>query len=418
MGPCGAAARMTSTHERLWEGRNVLVSGAARFIGSHLVERLASAGANVRAFVRYTSSGRAGFLDDLGPVVRSELNVILGDLRDEDAVRQAVEGVDVVFHLGALIGIPYSYVHPRETVDTNIGGTLNVLLSARDLSVGRVVLTSSSEVYGTAMHVPIDERHPLQAQSPYAASKIAADKIGESFSATYGTPIVILRPFNTYGPRSPRGRSSRRSCRRLCAGDEVVLGNLRPTRDFTYVADTVDGFLAAGVSEAAVGRVVNLGTGNEISIADLAALIGEILGRELSIRQEALRIRPDDSEVERLLSDNHLAHDLLDWEPRTSLRGGSPSRSSGSSTTCRGIGLAHTKSEVHAVLLMGGKGTRLAPYTTVLPKPLIPIDDLPVAEILIRQLRRAGITDIAFAVGHLAALIEAYFGDGVAGEFD
>jgi NAD dependent epimerase/dehydratase len=313
---------MTSEHETQWEGRSVLVSGAGGFIGSHLVERLAHAGAHVRAFVRYTSSGRAGFVDDIEPVVRSELNVILGDLRDEDAVRHAVEGVDAVFHLGALIGIPYSYVHPRETADTNIGGTLNVLLAARDLRVGRVVLTSSSEVYGTALHVPIDERHPLQAQSPYAASKIAADKLGESFSATYGTPIVVLRPFNTYGPRQSARAVIPTIVTQALAGDEVVLGNLLPTRDFTYVADTVDGFLAAGASEAAVGRVINLGTGNEISIGDLAALIGEILGRELSVRQEGIRIRPDDSEVERLLSDNRLARELLGWEPKTPLREG------------------------------------------------------------------------------------------------
>ena len=313
---------MTGDYDSQWEGRHVLVSGAGGFIGSHLVERLAGAGARVRAFVRYTSSGRAGFLDDLGPGVRSELDVVFGDLRDEDAVRQAVNGVDAVFHLGALIGIPYSYVHPRETADTNVGGTLNVLLAARDLGVGRVILTSSSEVYGTARYVPIDEQHPLQAQSPYAASKIAADKLGESFSASYGTPIVILRPFNTYGPRQSARAVIPTIVTQALAGREVVLGNLLPTRDFTYVADTVDGFLAAGTSDAAVGRVVNLGTGNEISIGDLVAVIGETLGESLAISQEDVRVRPGDSEVDRLLSDNRLSRELLGWEPRTSLRDG------------------------------------------------------------------------------------------------
>ena len=311
-----------SEQQLQWEGSRVLVTGAGGFIGSHLVERLARDGAQVKAFVRYTSSGRAGFLDDLEPGVRSELNVVLGDLRDEDAVRQAVQAVDTVFHLGALIGIPYSYVHPRETADTNIGGTLNVLLAARDFHVGRVILTSSSEVYGTAQHVPIDEGHPLQAQSPYAASKIAADKLGESFALSYGTPVVVLRPFNTYGPRQSARAVIPTIVTQALAGDDVVLGNLRPTRDFTYVADTIDGFLAAGTSDAAIGRVVNLGTGREISIGDLAVLIGEALGRELSIRQVGARIRPDTSEVERLRADNGLAHELFGWEPRTPLREG------------------------------------------------------------------------------------------------
>jgi dTDP-glucose 4,6-dehydratase len=313
---------MTAVHEAHWTGRRVLVSGAGGFIGSHLVERLARAGAHVTAFVRYTSSGRAGFLDDLDPVARSEFTVVLGDLRDEDAVRRAMHGVDAVLHLGALIGIPYSYFHPRETADTNIGGTLNVLLAARDLGVRRVVLASSSEVYGTARHVPIDEGHPLQAQSPYAASKIAADKLGESFAASFGTPVVVLRPFNTYGPRQSARAVIPTIVTQALAGDEVVLGNLLPTRDFTYVADTVEGFLAAGSSDAAVGRVINLGTGKEISIGDLVALIGETLGRQISIRQEDARIRPGASEVERLLSDNRLARELLDWAPKTSLREG------------------------------------------------------------------------------------------------
>jgi NAD dependent epimerase/dehydratase len=313
---------MTGGQEAIWAGRSVFVSGAGGFIGSHLVERLARAGARVTAFVRYTSSGRAGFVDEFDPVVGSEIEVVLGDLRDEDAVRRAIDGVDTVLHLGALIGIPYSYVHPRETADTNIGGTLNVLLSARDLDVERVVLASSSEVYGTARRVPIDEEHPLQAQSPYSASKIAADKLGESFAATFSTPVVVLRPFNTYGPRQSARAVIPTIVTQAIAGDEVVLGNLLPTRDFTYVADTVDGFLAAGSSDAAVGRVINLGTGNEISIGDLAALIAEILGREISIRQQNVRMRPGDSEVERLLSDNRLARELLGWEPKTSLREG------------------------------------------------------------------------------------------------
>jgi NAD dependent epimerase/dehydratase len=313
---------VTSDQREGWAGRQVLVTGAGGFIGSHLVERLIGAGASVRAFVRYTSTARAGFLDDIDAAVRSELEVVLGDLRDEDAVRQAVNGVDVVFHLGALIGIPYSYVHPRETFDTNAAGTLNVLVAARDLEVRRVVHTSSSEVYGTARYVPIDEQHPLQGQSPYSASKIAADKLAESFADSYELPVVTLRPFNTYGPRQSARAVIPVIITQALAGQEVALGNLAPTRDFTYVADTVEGFLAAASSEAAVGRTINLGTGNEISIGDLAMLIGEVLGQELAVRTDDARTRPTGSEVERLLSDNTLARELLGWSPTTSLRDG------------------------------------------------------------------------------------------------
>jgi dTDP-glucose 4,6-dehydratase len=224
--------------------------------------------------------------------------------------------------LAALIGIPYSYDSAQSYVDVNVTGTLNILEAARAHSVGRVVHTSTSEVYGTAQYVPIDEKHPLQGQSPYSASKIAADKLGESFAASFGTPVVVLRPFNTYGPRQSARAVIPAIITQALAGEEVALGNLEPTRDFTYVADTVDGFLAAASSQAAVGQVVNLGTGNEISIGDLVTLIGELLGREIQVRQHDDRKRPGTSEVERLNSDNRLARELLGWQPRTSLRDG------------------------------------------------------------------------------------------------
>jgi dTDP-glucose 4,6-dehydratase len=295
----------------------VLVTGAGGFIGSHVTERLTATGADVRAFVRYTSSGRAGHLDALD--VRNEVDVVLGDLRDEDAVRRAMKGVEIVFHLGALIGIPYSYIHPRETADTNINGTLNVLLAARDEGVERVVHTSSSEVYGTARSVPIDENHPLQGQSPYSATKIGADKLAESFADSFGLAIVTLRPFNTYGPRQSARAVIPTIVTQALTGAEVALGNLSPTRDFTFVTDTVDGFVAAYKADAAVGRVVNLGSGTEISIADLVAVIGSVIGKEISVTPDPNRVRPGASEVERLLSDNTLARELLGWSPRMSL---------------------------------------------------------------------------------------------------
>lgn len=305
-----------------WRDKRVLVTGAGGFIGSHLVEQLISLGAEVRAFVRYTSRPQAGFLDTLEPVVRNSIEVIRGDLRDYNAVVQATRGVSEVFHLGALIGIPYSYVHPRETIDTNVMGTLNVLTAAREAGVQRIIHTSTSEVYGTAHYVPIDEAHPLQAQSPYSASKIGADKIAESFFNSYGLPVVILRPFNTYGPRQSARAVIPAIITQALIGEEIWLGNLTPQRDFTFIADTVEGFVKAAECEEAIGRTINLGTSTEISIGDLVEEIGTIVGKKLKIRQDAIRQRSAGSEVERLISDNRLAKELLGWQPTVPLDDG------------------------------------------------------------------------------------------------
>ncbi len=299
----------------LWSQQTVLVTGAGGFIGSHLVERLAALGVRVRAFIRYTSRPQAGFLDTLDQKMRASIEIVRGDLRDYDAIVQAMRGTAVVFHLGALIGIPYSYVHPRETIDTNVTGTMNVLMAARECGVGRIIHTSSSEVFGTARYAPIDENHPLQAQSPYSASKIGADKIAESFSDSYNLPVVILRPFNTYGPRQSARAVIPTIITQALADEEITLGNLTPRRDFTYVTDTVEGFIKAAECEAAIGRTINLGTSTEVSVGDLVGKIGAILGKELRVLQDVMRQRPTGSEVDRLISDNRLARELLGWQP-------------------------------------------------------------------------------------------------------
>lgn len=302
-----------------WSGRRVLVTGAGGFIGSHLCEQLVELGAEVRGFFRYTSNGSLGWIEQ--SQAKSAIEPVLGDLRDADAVQEAVRGVDLVFHLGALIGIPYSYVHPRETFDTNVTGTFNLVTAARDHDVSLVVHTSTSETYGTATYVPIDEKHPLQAQSPYSATKIAADKLAESFHHSYGLPVTTVRPFNTYGPR----QSSRAVIPTIAAqaqrGSTVALGHVTPTRDFTFVSDTVEGFVRAAEA-AVVGDTFNLGSGQEISIGALVELIGEILDKELRIEHDPGRDRPEASEVDRLVSDNSRAREILGWEPTVPLREG------------------------------------------------------------------------------------------------
>jgi NAD dependent epimerase/dehydratase len=302
-----------------WTGRVVLVTGAGGFIGSHLTERLVSEGARVRAFVRYNSRGVEGLLGLLPRDLYRELHVISGDLRDGDAVRAAVRGVDVVFHLGALIAIPYSYLHPREVIETNVAGTTNVLMAAREHSIDRVVHTSTSEVYGTAQYVPIDETHPLQGQSPYSASKIGADKIAESFYRSFGTPVAIMRPFNTYGPRQSARAVIPAIISQALASDEIRLGALDPMRDFTFVDDTVEGFLRTGTYDSAVGQEVNIGAGECISIGELARKILVLVERDLPIVCEPARLRPSKSEVMRLHADTQRARELLDWEPRVTL---------------------------------------------------------------------------------------------------
>ncbi len=299
----------------------MLVTGAGGFIGSHLAERLVALGAEVRGYFRYTSGGGRGWIDHAAADVRNAIDPVLGDLRDADAVQHAVRGTDLVFHLGALVGIPYSYVHPRETFDTNVAGTLNVVTAARDHEVSLLVHTSTSETYGTATYVPIDEKHPLQAQSPYSATKIAADKLAESFQHSFAVPVTTVRPFNTYGPRqSPRAVIPTIASQAL-HGTTVVLGHLSPTRDFTYVSDTVEGFIRAA-AVAAIGQTFNLGSGEEISVGGLVELIGEILGTQLQVEHDPKRDRPDASEVNRLVSDNTRAREVLGWEPTVSLRDG------------------------------------------------------------------------------------------------
>ena len=300
-----------------WSGRRVLVTGAGGFIGSHLCERLVELGAEVRALVEYNSLGSWGWLDE--SPARSDMDVVLGDIRDRDSTVAAAAGSHVVFHLAALIAIPWSYDAPAAYVDTNVVGTLNVLRAAQAAGVELFVHTSTSEVYGTARYVPIDEAHPLQGQSPYAASKIGADKIAESFHFSFGLPVAMLRPFNTYGPRQSARAVIPTIVTQLLAGEAVALGNLAPTRDFTYVADTVEAFVRIAGVPAAVGRVLNVGTGREIAIGGLAERIEAVVHKRVPVQLDPARVRPPGSEVERLCADASEARHLLGWEPRTSL---------------------------------------------------------------------------------------------------
>ena len=302
-----------------WNGKKVLVTGAGGFIASHLVEYLVREGAQVRGFVRYNSRNDLGMLKWLAPEILSQVEIMQGDLRDNEAVRNAVRGVDTVFHLGALIAIPYSYVNPREVIDVNIMGTLNVLMAARDFGTRRVVHTSTSEVYGTAQYVPIDEKHPLQGQSPYSASKIGADRIAESFYRSFETPVVTLRPFNTFGP----GQSMRAVIPTIIVQaltrDEVKLGSLEPSRDFTFAKDTANGFVKVAEAEGVFGEEINLGNDNTIRIGDLAEKIFKIIGKTPKIVADPQRVRPGKSEVMKLWASNEKAKRMIGWEPRISL---------------------------------------------------------------------------------------------------
>lgn len=305
-----------------WKDRSTLVTGAGGFIGSHLVEALVGRGARVRAFVRYNSRGDVGLLSLL-PVAKGEgLEIIAGDLRDPYSVAEACRGVSHLFHLGALIAIPYSYLHPRQVVETNVLGTLNVLMAAREAGVERVIHTSTSEVYGTARMVPISEDHPLQGQSPYSASKIGADKLAESFYCSYDLPVVTIRPFNTYGPRQSARAVIPTIITQALVRDVMYLGALTPRRDYTYVEDVVDGFLKVAETDGAIGQTINIGSGQEISIGDLAQKIISLIGRNVKIATDEQRLRPERSEVRRLWADNRQARDLLNWSPRTSLDDG------------------------------------------------------------------------------------------------
>jgi NAD dependent epimerase/dehydratase len=300
----------------------VLVTGAGGFIGSHLCEICLSAGAQVRALVHYNSLNDWGMLEDLGGKRLDSIEVVAGDLRDAGFVRRAVRGCDRVFHLGALIGIPYSYSNPGDVVQTNVLGTFNILQSCLDSGVGRVVHTSTSEVYGTAQYVPMDENHPLNPQSPYAATKIAGDKLAESYYRTFGLPVVILRPFNTYGPRqSPRAVIPTIILQAL-KSKTVRLGSLAPRRDLTFVKDTARGFLAAATVSGIEGLTIQLGSQKEVSVGDLVALVGEILNKKLKVIPDSGRYRPEKSEVQRLYASNRNAKERLDWRPEVTLENG------------------------------------------------------------------------------------------------
>lgn len=309
--------------QNAWSSERVLVTGAGGFIGSHLVETLASRGARVRAFVRYNGRSDWGWLEELDPALARRVEVVAGDIRDPRFVAEAVKGCGTVFHLAALIAIPHSYAAPQSYVDVNVTGTLNVLEACRAGRVKRLVHTSTSEVYGTARYTPIDEDHPLQGQSPYSASKIAADKLAESYHRSFGLPVVTVRPFNTYGPRqSARAVIPAILCQLLSGRETVALGAQSPVRDFNYVGDTVEGFLAAARAPRAVGQVVNVGSGRGVSIGETARLLMRLSGRDATVATDRRRLRPAASEVFKLLCDNRKAARLTGWKPRWTLEQG------------------------------------------------------------------------------------------------
>ncbi|HUX08805.1 MAG TPA: GDP-mannose 4,6-dehydratase [Acidobacteriota bacterium] len=299
----------------------ILVTGAGGFIGSHLVEELLLKGCDVRAFIHYNSRNDYGCLEYLGERL-GEMEIVSGDLRDSGTVRRAVEGCRLVLHLGALVGIPYSYLSPRDVYDTNVGGTLNVLEAARHCGVEWIVITSTSEVYGTPLYLPIDEKHPLQGQSPYAASKIAADKLAESYHLSFDLPVSLIRPFNTFGSRQSARAIVPTIMIQALKGEKVKLGSLEPSRDLLYVKDTAAGFIAVASHESSIGKVINVGTGGDISVGDLVGLVANLLGKPLEVVEDPLRLRPVRSEIPRLVCNYALAEELLGWEPKHALEEG------------------------------------------------------------------------------------------------
>lgn len=302
------------------KNKKILITGADGFIGSHLVEKLVKEGCTVKAFVYYNSFNSWGWLDTFDKSLLNEIEVFAGDIRDPNGVREATKDIDVIFHLAALIGIPYSYHSPDSYVDTNIKGTLNVLQAARDANCEKILVTSTSEVYGTAKYVPIDESHPFQGQSPYSATKIGADRIAESFYRSFNMPVTIVRPFNTYGPRqSARAIIPTIITQILSGADTIKLGNLSPTRDLNYVKDTVEAFVAIAGSESAIGEEINIATQSEISIGDLANKIAFILEKKINIITDTNRTRPEKSEVERLFGSNEKIKSLTNWAPQHDL---------------------------------------------------------------------------------------------------
>lgn len=306
-----------------WTGKKILVTGSDGFIGSHLLERLVELGATVRALVLYNSFNSWGWLDTLDTEIRENVEIVAGDIRDPHHVQEMVKDVDVVFHLASLIAIPYSYHAPDSYLETNVKGTLNLLQAARNSSVERIIHTSTSEVYGTAQFVPITEEHPLVGQSPYAASKIAADQFAISFHRSFDLPVTIVRPFNTYGPRQSARAIIPTIISQALSGKKLIhIGNVRPTRDFTYVSDTVEGFVKAAEHEETIGKTINLGSNSEISIGDLASKIKGLLNNSFEIAFDETRFRPEKSEVDRLRSDNSKAGTIMKWRPTVPLEKG------------------------------------------------------------------------------------------------
>ncbi len=306
-----------------WHGHKVFVTGACGFIGSHLVEQLVRNGAEVKALAFYDARGTTGWLEDISPEVAENMDIVSGDVRDAEHMSRSMRDVDTVFHLAALIGIPYSYIAPRSYMETNLSGTLNILEAARNNNVNRTIVVSTSEVYGTAITVPISESHPLQAQSPYSASKIAAEKLAESYNRAFNLPVSVIRPFNTYGPRqSARAVIPTILMQALDNKSSITLGDPDTTRDFNFVLDTVEGMVRIAEEEKAVGKIINIGTGIEHSIADVVRTTAELDGAKLEIEENNSRKRPPASEVRRLCADNSLLKEITAWQPRTAFSDG------------------------------------------------------------------------------------------------
>ncbi len=309
-------------NQKFWKGKKIFITGAGGFIGSHLTEFLVKNGASVKALVHYNSRNDIGMLEFAEDGLKENIEVIAGDILDADFLEKASRGIDVIFHLAALIGIPFSYDSPTLYLQTNALGTLNVMGAAMKNGVFKVVHTSTSEVYGTARYTPIDEKHPLQSQSPYSASKLSADKIVESFHLTYGLPAAVIRPFNTFGPRQSARAIIPTIILQALKKETIGLGSLDPIRDMNYVADTVEGFISAAESDKSVGEVINIGRGEGVSVGDLVGLIGKAIGKEIKVEEEKERVRPENSEVRRLVCDNKKAGKLIGWSPRFSLEEG------------------------------------------------------------------------------------------------
>ena len=302
-----------------WAQKKVLVTGAEGFIGSHLTERLVALGAEVKALVMYNSFNTWGWIDTFRPDEKNKVHIICADIREADLLKSTFKDIDIVFHLAALIAIPYSYVSPSSYIKTNIEGTLNLLQAARDHGVEKFLHTSTSEVYGTAQYVPIDEKHPLQGQSPYSASKIGADMIAESFHRSFDLPVTTVRPFNTYGPRQSMRAIIPTLIVEMLSNDKIQLGSLHPIRDFTYVSDTVEGFLKTAETDDINGEVINIGSANGISIGNLAEKLMKMMNKKITIESEEKRVRPPQSEVNQLICNNNKAKELIDWQPKMSL---------------------------------------------------------------------------------------------------